>query len=116
MATETKTKLWSAKHRFARIAPRKVRLVMDLIRGRRCSDAVEELRFNSRRSARFIERVLRSAMVNADEAEAEMHRLFVVDARVDGGPYYRRFRPKDRGRAHPIAKYTSHICISVAEK
>ncbi|MBI1827162.1 MAG: 50S ribosomal protein L22 [Planctomycetes bacterium] len=109
-------KKWSAMHRFARIAPRKVRLVMDLIRGRRCDEAVDELRFNCRRSARFIERVLRSAMVNADEAEAEMHRLFIVDARVDGGPYYRRFRPKDRGRAHPIAKCTSHICITVGEK
>ena len=54
-------------------------------------------------------------MVNADEQEADMRRLIVKEARVDGGPYYRRWRPKDRGRAHPIAKRTSHLIITVAE-
>lgn len=106
---------WTAKHRFARIAPRKVRLVIDLIRGRRCSDAVEQLRFTHRRSARFVEAVLRAAMVNADEQEADMRRLLVREARVDGGPYTRRWRPKDRGRVHPIAKRTSHITVTVME-
>jgi large subunit ribosomal protein L22 len=107
---------WFSKHRFARIAPRKVRLVIDMIRGQRCSDAVEQLRFNNRRSARMIEAVLKAAMVSADEQEADMRRLYVQEARVDGGPYYRRWRPKDRGRAHPIAKRTSHIVVAVAEK
>lgn len=106
---------WVAKHRFARIAPRKARLVIDLIRGQRCGDAVEQLRFNERRSARMIEAVLKAAMVNADEQEADMHRLYVHDARIDGGPYFRRWRPKDRGRAHPIAKRTSHITVTLAE-
>ena len=106
---------WKALHRFARIAPRKARLVTDLIRGQACSDAVEQLRFNHRRAARLIEAVLKTAMVNADEQEADMHRLYVESARVDGGPYYRRWRPKDRGRAHPIAKRTSHIEVTVAE-
>ena len=106
---------WTAKHRFARIAPRKVRLVIDLIRGRRCSDAVEQLRFTNRRSARFVEAVLKAAMVNADEQEADMRRLSVKEARVDGGPYTRRWRPKDRGRVHPIAKRTSHITVELAE-
>ena len=114
MADEKKS--WMAKHRFARIAPRKVRLVIDMIRGQRCSEAVEQLRFNNRRSARFIEAVLKAAMVSADEQEADMHRLFVQEARVDGGPYFRRWRPKDRGRAHPIAKRTSHIVLTVSEK
>ena len=106
---------WTAKHRFARVSPRKARLVMDLIRGQACSDVVEQLRFNYRRSARLIEAVVRSAMVNADEEEADMRRLYVQDARIDGGPYQRRWRPKDRGRAHPIAKRTSHIIVTVAE-
>ena len=109
------SRTWTAKHCFARIAPRKVRLVIDLIRGLPCQDALEELRFNSRRSARLIQDVLKGAMVSADEAEAEMSRLFIREARVDGGPYYRRWRPKDRGRAHPIAKKTSHIVVTVAE-
>ncbi|MGD2108377.1 MAG: 50S ribosomal protein L22 [Phycisphaerae bacterium] len=106
---------WIAKHHFARIAPRKARLVIDTIRGEACDEAVEQLRFNRRRAARYIEAVLKSAMVNADEQEADMRRLYVRGARVDGGPYYRRWRPKDRGRAHPIAKRTSHIIITLAE-
>ncbi len=89
---------------------------MDVVRGQRCSDALEQLAFSHQRAARLIEAVLRSAMVNADEQEAEMHRLYVHDARVDGGPYLRRWRPKDRGRAHPIAKRTSHILVAVAER
>ena len=110
------SRLWTARHRFARIAPRKARLVIDLIRGLRCSDAVEQLRFNPRRGAKMIQAVLKSAMVNADEQEADMPRLFVRDARVEGGPSQRRWRPKDRGRAHPIAKRTSHIVVTVAER
>ena len=106
---------WTARHRFARIAPRKARLVIDMIRGRWCDEAVEQLRFNHRRSARLIEAVLKSAMVDADEQAADMRRLYVDDARIDGGPYYRRWRPKDRGRAHPIAKRTSHIIVTVTE-
>ena len=114
-AVEDKKK-WTALHRFARISPRKARLVIDLIRGRKCDEALTQLKFNPRRSARMIEGVLKSAMVNADEKEADMRRLFVSEARIDGGPYYRRWRPKDRGRAHPIAKRTSHIIVVVAEK
>lgn len=106
---------WTAKHRFARIAPRKARLVIDPIRGEPCSDALEQLRFNHRRAARMIEAVLKAAMGNADEQEADMRRLYVKDARIDGGPYFRRWRPKDRGRAHPIAKRTSHIIVTVGE-
>ncbi len=108
--------MWTARHRFARIAPRKARLVIDLIRGQRCSEAVEQLRFNHRRAARFIQNVLKAAMTSADEKEADMRSLYVSDARVDGGPYSRRWRPKDRGRAHPIAKRTSHIIVTVAER
>ena len=106
---------WTAKHKFARIAPRKARLVIDMVRGRYCDEALEQLRFNPRRSAVYIREVLKAAMVNADEAEADMSRLIVAQARVDGGPYQRRWRPKDRGRVHPIAKRTSHITVVVAE-
>lgn len=114
-AVDTERKMWTARHRFARIAPRKARLVIDTIRGQSCSEAVEQLRFNHRRSARLIEAVLKAAMTNADEQEADMRRLHVTDARIDGGPYHRRWRPKDRGRVHPIAKRMSHIIVTVAE-
>ncbi len=106
---------WTAKHRFARISADKARLVIDTIRGRPCEAAMDQLRFNRRRSARLIELVLRGAMANADEKEADMRRLFVKEARVDGGPHFNRWRPKDRGRAHPILKRTSHIVVTVAE-
>jgi len=116
MATATtEPKIWTARFRFAKIAPRKARLVVALIRGRSCAAAMDQLRFNSRRAAKMVQGVLKSAMVNADEQEADMRRLFVKEARVDGGPFYNRWRPKDRGRAHPIQKRTSHIVIAVAE-
>lgn len=110
-----KSKQWVAMHKYAKIAPRKGRPMINLIRGRRCNDALDQLRFNHRRSARMIEAVLKSAMVNADEQEADMSRLVITEAWIDGGPYLRRWRPKDRGRAHPIAKRTSHIIVKVAE-
>ena len=111
-----KERQWYASHRYARISPRKARLVMDMIRDMDCDAAMDLLRFNHRRSAALIVDVLKSAMVNADEQEADMSRLVVSEARVDGGPYFRRFRPKDRGRAHPIAKRTSHLIVKVAER
>ena len=107
---------WVAKHRFARIADRKARLVADMIRGRRCDQAVEMLRFTHKRAARLVDRVLKSAMATANEREASMSKLYVSDARVDPGPIIKRWHPKDRGRAHPIFKRTSHIIIGVDEK
>ena len=115
VATTTE-KQWRATHRFARTSPRKARLVIDLIRGKDCNTALEILQFTKQRAAMFIDRVLRSAMANADEQEADMGRLVISEARVDGGPYLSRWRPKDRGRAHPIAKRTSHIFITVEEQ
>ena len=109
------TRNWKSSHKFARIAPRKARLVIDTIRGQRCDEALEQLRFNRRRAARMIEAVLKSAMVSADEQEADMRQLVIKEAKIDGGPYLRRWRPKDRGRAHPIAKRTSHIEVTVSE-
>ncbi len=106
---------WRATHKYARISASKARLVMDLIRGLPCDEALDGLRFNGRRAAGMIATVLKSAMANADEQEADMTSLFVKTARVDGGPYFRRWRPKDRGRAHPIAKRTSHLIVEVAE-
>ena len=89
---------------------------MDLIREVHCDDALDVLRFNGRRSSGLIANVLKSAMANADEQEADMTVLYVAAAHVDGGPSYRRWRPKDRGRAHPIAKRTSHLVIELAAR
>ncbi len=107
---------WAATHRYARISARKARLVMATVWGMPCDRALEALQFDGHRASGMIADVLKSAMANANEKEADMSRLYVEEARVDEGPYYRRWRPKDRGRAHPIAKRTSHLIIRVRER
>lgn len=107
---------WRATLRFARLSPDKARLAIDLIRGRWCREALDILRFNRMRPCVDIARTLKSAMANADEQEADMGKLYVKEARIDMGPTSLRWQPKDRGRAHPIVKRTSHIRIVVAEK
>ncbi len=104
---------WIAKHRFARISSRKVRLMADLIRGRDVQDALNVLKFSPQRSAGMLSKVLTSAVANANENEADVEALYVQEVRVDEGPTIKRFRPKDRGRAHPIMKRTSHIVVVV---
>jgi len=107
---------WTASHRFARISPSKARLVIDLIRGKAVNEAMDLLRFMPQRSAGLIDKVLRSAVANADEQEADVGSLVVAEARVDEGVRIKRWRPKDRGRAHPILKRTSHIVVTVDER
>mgnify|MGYP000039621781 CR=1 FL=1 len=107
--------VWKATHRYARISPRKARLVTQLVAGRHVDEALELLKFTKKRACVFVDKVLRSAMANADEQEADVRKLFVHEARVDCGPTIKRFHPKDRGRAHPIMKRTSHISITVGE-
>lgn len=104
---------YKASHKFARIAPRKARLVADLIRDKRVDEALAALEFSSRRGAWFIKSVLKSAIANAEEANADIGSLVVSESRIDEGPTIKRFQPKDRGRAHPIQKRTSHIHVAV---
>ncbi len=106
---------WQAKHRFARISATKVRPIIDLIRGQNAQVALNTLKFTPNRAAGMIAKVLTSAVGNANEAEADVHNLVVHEARVDEGPTIKRFQPKDRGRAHPIMKRTSHIVVVVEE-
>ena len=107
--------VWTSTHRYARISPRKVRLVTQLIADRPVNDALDLLKFTRKRACTFVDKVLRTAMADADEQEADVRKLFIHVARVDEGPTIKRFRPKDRGRAHPIMKRTSHIVVTVAE-
>ena len=113
---DTTARRWQATHRYARVSPRKARLVMDLIRGQRVNVAQDILRFTNKGSSQLIDRVLRSAIANANEQEADVRTLYVTEAKVDPGPYFRRWRPKDRGRAHPIAKRMSHLMVAVQER
>src|SRR5690606_6065889 len=98
-----------SKHRYARISPRKARLVMDLVRGRDVDDALAMLRFSKQRASVMIEKVIRAAVANAQEHEVPARQtLYISKAWVDPGPIIKRFQPKDRGKAHPINKRTSH--------
>ena len=102
-------------HRGARISPTKARAVAALIRGKPVSEALATLTLSKTRAAVFIKAALRAAVDNADQGEADVRRLIVTDARVDQGPTRRKWQPKDRGRAHPIMKRTSHIVVTVDE-
>ena len=107
-----------AKHRFARIAPRKARLLMDLIRGRNVDDAITVLRFNKKRAAVMVEKVVRSAVANATEQDVAPKRnaLFVKACWVDEGPTMKRWRARAKGSASRINKRTCHITIVVAPR
>ena len=108
---------FEAKHRFARISPRKARLLMDLVRGRDVDDALSMLRFAKQRASGMIEKVIRSAVANANEQEVPTREtLFVAKAWVDPGPIIKRFQPKDRGKAYPIMKRTAHLVVTLDER
>lgn len=104
--------------RFARITPRKARRVVDLIRGKRASDAMVSLRFMPYRGAKLVEKVLKSAMANAEQANdhLDIDKLRVKTVLVDQGPMMKRMEPRAQGRANMIKKKTSHITIVVAEE
>jgi large subunit ribosomal protein L22 len=105
---------YQAVHRFARISARKVRPLATMIRGKHADEALDILRYQPQRGARFLERVLRSALGNAeDQRAASLRDLVIVDARVDDGPMFKRVRPRARGMAFMIKKRMSHIRITV---
>jgi len=107
---------FKATHRYARIAPRKARLVLDLIRGRDVEDALALLKFSKKRAAVLVDKVIRSAVANAGEQEADTGALYVKEAWADPGPTMKRFMPKDRGKAYNIMKRTSHLVVSLEER
>lgn len=104
---------YHATHRFARIAPRKARLVADMIRGMPIDQAMTSLAMCKKRGAAYLKGVLQSAIANAEQGDADVSTLVVREVTVDGGPTIKRFQPKDRGRAHQILKRTSHIHLAV---
>lgn len=105
---------WKAIHRYCRTAPRKARLIIDLIRGRDVQDALNILKFTPNKMAVLVSKVLNSAIANASQDEnVDVNALFVSEARVDDGVVMKRFEPKDRGRAYTIRKRTSHIVVAV---
>ena len=106
-----------ATARTVRIAPRKVRLVVDLIRGKKIGEAVAILRLTPKAASPVVEKVLKSAIANAEHNyEMDVENLIVSEVFVDEGPTMKRFRPRAQGRASAINKRTSHITISGIRK
>ena len=106
---------WKAVHKYARISPTKVRLVVDLIRGRDVNEALNILKFTPNRAATLIKVILTSAIANADEGEADVERLVIEEAYANEATPLKRWKLKDRGRIFPIRKRNSHITIVVEE-
>ncbi len=104
-------------HRGARISPTKARPVAQMINGRSVFDAMNVLTLSKKRAAVLLKNCLQAARSNAQESQGLSDRealaMVVSEVRVDSGPTMKRFQPKDRGRAHPILKRTSHITVTV---
>lgn len=100
-----------------RIAPRKVRLVVDLIRGKQIGEAISILKFTPNGASPVVEKVLMSAIANAEHNyDLDLENLYVSQVFVDEGPTMKRFRPRAKGSASQILKRTSHITVVVSEK
>ncbi len=99
----------TAKLRGLRIAPRKVRIVVDTIRGKRVGDALSILAYTRKAAALPVAKLIKSAIANAEQAGRNVDELFVRTITVDQGPAMRRFMPRALGRAFKVSKKTSHI-------
>jgi len=109
---------WCSSYKFAPISARKARLVAELIVGRGVQDAMDTLKFTRKRAATMINKVLKSAVADADEQQADVGNLYVSCARVDDAGVRigtKRWIAKDRGRAHPISKKGCHIYVTVTQ-
>ncbi|HAK94783.1 MAG TPA: 50S ribosomal protein L22 [Planctomycetes bacterium] len=103
---------FTAKHRLARIGPRKVRCVMDVIRGLPVNDALAQLKHIHKRAAPMIAKVIKSAMANAQqEGNVDADDLVVAETYADPGPVLKRWSPRAMGRVYGIRRRTSHISV-----
>ena len=107
-----------AESRYVRISPQKARLVIDLIRGQKANDALIVLRSTNKRIAPSVEKVLKSAIANAQNKneDVDVDNLYVAEAYVNEGPRTKRIRPAPMGRAYRYQRRISHISVSVTEK
>ncbi len=104
--------------RYARISPRKARIVADMIRGKDVEEAFNILRFTPKKGARIIEKLLKSAVANAEASPdiEDVDALYIKSIYVDQGPMLKRIRPRAMGRAYLIRKRLSHITIELDER
>ena len=119
---ETQTREFRAEARFQRVSPQKARLVLELIKGRRVEEALNTVAFTKKGVAPLVEKVLRSAVQNANYLSQEqgldvdVDNLYVKNAIANEGPRMKRIRPAPMGRAYRYQRRLAHIIISVAER
>jgi large subunit ribosomal protein L22 len=107
----------SAVAKYVRISPRKVRLVMDQIRGKKVEDALKMLTFAPQKGSSILLKLLNSAVANAQQnSDADVDNLYIKKIYANEGPVLKRFRPRAHGRATRILKRTSHLTIILNEK
>ena len=105
---------YKATHRYARISPRKVRPLADMVRGKFVDEALALLGYQPQRGARMLEKVIQSAKGNAEDRRAtNLGDLMIVEARIDPAPMFKRLRPRARGMSYLIRKRMSHIHVAV---
>lgn len=109
-----------AEAKYIRISPRKVKQVIDMIRGKAVEEALNLLHFSPKAACVSVEKVLRSAIANLLDqeggAKVNTEELVIKDIRVSQGPTLKRFRPRAMGRATPIKKRSSHITVVIGEE
>ena len=117
MAQETEF-LSTAEARYIRVSPQKARLVVDMIRGQQAGDAINILSATNKRIAPAVEKVLKSAIANAENKsqDVDVDRLFVAEAYVNEGPRQKRIRPAPMGRAYRYQRRTAHIVVKLGER
>ncbi|MDP9858693.1 large subunit ribosomal protein L22 [Olsenella profusa DSM 13989] len=115
MADNTSSNEVRAVARYVRMAPRKVRMVVDMVRGKGVEQALEALQFSTRAAAEPVAKAINSAVANAENNNGLRGRNLVIKrASVDEGPTLKRIRPRAKGSASRINKRTSHITVVVA--
>jgi large subunit ribosomal protein L22 len=102
---------------YARMAPRKIRLVADMVRGKDVNEAIQILTFVNKKSAPILKKLVQSAVANADQKKTiDLDTLFIKHISVDQGPTLKRYMPRAMGRASEIKKKTSHINLVLEER
>ncbi|MCG2776992.1 MAG: 50S ribosomal protein L22 [Desulfobacterales bacterium] len=103
--------------KFVRISPRKIRLVMDQVRGKQVGEALNMLSFAPQRGARILKKLVNSAIANVEQnTGVDVDSLYIMRVYADEGPTLKRWRPRAQGRATPIRKRTSHLTVVLNEK
>lgn len=103
--------------KYIRVSPRRARLVIDQIRGKKVEEALDILKFTPKRSAAIVAKVLRSAIANAESTQSvDVDRLYIKRVAVDEGGMWKRFMPRAQGRATRIRKRLSHVTVVIDER